>query len=109
MIARLASHVVPFHGIVFIALPLRCIQAVGEDMFLKFLAIFQLAPLLPPKRTPKIMFFTLHSEMKTGSLNEHWKQVTRDAMNAADPVVLESFGQTAAVSDSFSLQLPLLE
>ena len=109
MIARLACHVVPHHGIVFIALPLRCIQAVGEEMFLKFLAIFRLKPLLPPKRTPKIVFYTLQSEIMSQSPPEHWKTVVRAAMNTADPAVLESFRSTATMSESFSLHLPLVE
>lgn len=111
MIARLACHVVPNHGVLFIALPVRGVQAVGEEMFIKFLAIFQLRPLIPPKKTPKIVFYALRSEMKTVSSSsaEPWKEVVRAAMRRADPSVAQYFGETAAAPGSFSLQLPLVK
>ena len=109
MIARLACHVIPHSGVVFLALPLRCVQAVNEEKFAEFLEIFCLRNLLPPKKTPKIVFYTLCSEIGDLYSSRRWKEVIQLATERADPEVVRYFTNVDSGSPYFQLQMPKIK
>ena len=76
MLCRLACHLLPSEGVLFLTLPLRCIEssALGIDAFEFFLSCIGLVKVLPNKLTPKLIFYTLKSTLsapKSKSLGDN--------------------------------------
>lgn len=116
MIARLACSIRPATGILFIALPIRCVQSpfVGEECFLEFMQCFGLTLLLPIKTTPKLVFYALQSNLQQEAMS--WRGEVRNCCRRADETLKRHFAKEPAgaeeegmsASASFYMHFPQL-